>query len=103
MVVTEAMASALPVIVSRQAGASELIQPGNNGLLLEHFDDHMELAELMGLLVHDRAFARRLGAAARETVENHSWDLVASKTMAVYERLLTERAHGSLSERLREF
>ena len=61
MVVTEAMASALPVIVSRAAGAAELIEHGENGLLLEDFADPEELAEKMRLLVDDRDLALRLG------------------------------------------
>lgn len=92
MVVTEAMASALPVIVSRAAGAAELIQPGVNGLLLDHFKDSAALAAKMRMLSEDRALAQRLGAAGRETVQNHSWDAVAAKTMAVYEEVLAERA-----------
>jgi glycosyltransferase involved in cell wall biosynthesis len=103
MVVTEAMAAALPVIVSREAGVSELIEPGINGLLLDNFNDTEELAQKMQLLVDDRALADRLGAAGRRTVETHSWDLAASKTMSVYQQLLTGRAHGEVPERVSGF
>ena len=89
MVVAEAMAAALPVIVSREAGASELIEPGVNGLLLEDFADAGELAAKMRLLSEDRDLAARIGLAARQTVEGHSWDNVAAQTMLIYERLLS--------------
>jgi UDP-glucose:(heptosyl)LPS alpha-1,3-glucosyltransferase len=89
MVVAEAMAAALPVIVSREAGASELIEPGVNGLLLEDFSDAGELAGKMRLLLEDRGLAARIGLAARRTVERHSWDYVAAQTMLIYERLLS--------------
>jgi UDP-glucose:(heptosyl)LPS alpha-1,3-glucosyltransferase len=93
MVVTEAMASALPVIVSRQAGAAELIAQGENGLLLEDFADSEELAQKMRILIDDRAFALRLGNAARRTVEHYSWDAVAEQTMQLY-RLVSGAKEG---------
>lgn len=98
MVVTEAMASELPVIVSREAGASELIENGVNGLLLEDFRDPLELADKMRLLMENRTFAARVGAAARLTAEQHSWDVTASETMRVYERLLPEKRPASFNE-----
>lgn len=98
MVVTEAMAAALPVIVSREAGASELIESGVNGVLLEDFSDSRELAEKMRLLTGDRMLARRIGAAARKTVENFSWEHIAAETMRVYERLSSENRGTQLKE-----
>jgi glycosyltransferase involved in cell wall biosynthesis len=92
MVVTEAMASALPVIVSREAGASELIEPGANGLVLEDFKDSAELAAKMRLLCEDRVLAERLGSAGRKTVESYSWDVAAAQTMAVYQEVLSAKA-----------
>src|SRR5207253_5809385 len=66
MVVTEAMACALPVIVSREAGASELIQHGQNGLILEDAANHTELAGYMRRLQADREWAAQVGQAARK-------------------------------------
>ena len=88
MVVTEAMACALPVIVSREAGASELIQSGINGLVLENFHDSAELAEKMRLLAGNPELCVRMGAAARQTMLSHSWDQVAGRTIEVYRQLL---------------
>jgi UDP-glucose:(heptosyl)LPS alpha-1,3-glucosyltransferase len=91
MVVTEAMASGLPVIVSREAGASELIQHGTNGLLLEDAASVPELARHMEFLQSDRRRARELGCAARKTVEPLSWDQVAERTLSVYQEFLEKR------------
>ena len=85
MVVTEAMASGLPVAVSREAGASELITDRVNGLLLKQHDDVAALAESMNLLRTDADLADRLGNCARGTVEKYSWDTVADQTLKVYE------------------
>lgn len=91
MVVTEAMASGLPVIVSREAGASELIQHRQNGLLLSDVSDRSELAAHMQSLQQDRPWAAELGRAARKTVQPMSWDAVADQTMRVYEKLLRSK------------
>jgi glycosyltransferase involved in cell wall biosynthesis len=84
LVVLEAMASGLPVIVSREAGAAELINHGENGLILDHKD---ELPHLMKQLQNDHALAARLSARGRETALAHSWDEVARETMNIYKEL----------------
>jgi UDP-glucose:(heptosyl)LPS alpha-1,3-glucosyltransferase len=81
MVVLEAMASGLPVIVSREAGAAELIRHRENGLILDHPE---ELSELMALIQADADLAARLRKRGRETALEHSWDEVARETMSVY-------------------
>jgi glycosyltransferase involved in cell wall biosynthesis len=84
MVVLEAMASGLPVIVSREAGAAELIMHGENGLILDHKE---ELPHLMRQLQSDPALVAKLRARGRETALAHSWDEVARETMDIYREL----------------
>ena len=91
MVVTEAMACALPVIVSRQAGAAELIEDRVNGLLLGDASDDAELERLMDRIQRDPSWAAGIGQAARATVERYSWDAVARQTMSVYEQIVARR------------
>jgi UDP-glucose:(heptosyl)LPS alpha-1,3-glucosyltransferase len=91
MVVSEAMACGLPVVVSREAGAAELVQHGVNGLLLDDVTDVSELAGHMDSLLRDPSWAAELGDAARRSVEPMSWDPVADRTMRVYEELLRKR------------
>jgi UDP-glucose:(heptosyl)LPS alpha-1,3-glucosyltransferase len=91
LVCTEAMACGLPVIVSREAGAAELIEHGVNGLVLENAAGIEELSSHMASLMQNRGWAAELGSAARKTVEPMSWDAVAVQTMQVYEELLTRR------------
>jgi glycosyltransferase involved in cell wall biosynthesis len=86
------MACGLPVTVSREAGAAELIKHRVNGLLIEDVTNVEELAGHMRLLMQDREFATELGRAGRETVQPMSWDAVANQTMCVYEELLSQRA-----------
>jgi glycosyltransferase involved in cell wall biosynthesis len=91
LVCTEAMASELPVVVSREAGAAELIEHGVNGLLLDDVTSIKELAGHMKFLMEDRGWATKLGCAGRKTVEPMSWDSVADQTMRVYDALLANR------------
>lgn len=91
LVVSEAMACGLPIVVSREAGVSELIEHGVNGLLLEDANSSAELAGHMFRLQHDAEGTERLSRAGRETIARFTWDAVAERTLEVYESLLGRR------------
>ncbi len=91
LVCTEAMACALPVVVSREAGAAELIRHGENGLVLDDVTNAEQLAEYMNSLMRDPKWAQDLGSSARRTVQTMTWDSVAQQTMRVYEELVHGR------------
>ncbi len=84
LVATEAMASGLPVVCSRAAGAAELIEDGVNGLLVRDAWDAAALADAVRRLAADPALRRRLGEAARRSIEPYTWDEVARRTLEVY-------------------
>jgi UDP-glucose:(heptosyl)LPS alpha-1,3-glucosyltransferase len=89
LVVTEAMASGLPVVCGSAAGAAELIEDGVSGLIVDDAWNPAALAGAMSRLVVDASLRRQLGEAARTRVEAHTWDRVAAQTMAVYRELTT--------------
>jgi glycosyltransferase involved in cell wall biosynthesis len=74
-VTLEAMASGLVVVAFDYAAAAEVIQHGQNGLLVP-FGDGDAFAAHATALTADLGRARRLGAAARETALGRSWDAV---------------------------
>lgn len=80
----EAMASGLPVMVSRVAGVSELLSPGRDCLIIDEPGSVDGLAKWLAQLVSDKALRSNLGAEARRTAERHSWDKVVERTLAVY-------------------
>lgn len=82
-VVTEAMASALPVIAFDYAAAHTHIDSWANGVTLP-LDDREGYLEAAEEAVSDRVRLRRMGEAARATAEDISWDRVLGK---VEERL----------------
>jgi UDP-glucose:(heptosyl)LPS alpha-1,3-glucosyltransferase len=90
----EAMASGLPVIVSRQAGVSEVITHGTDGFILEDPRDAGLLASLIGDLYRDAALRQRVGEMAAKTALKFSWDRNADELRAVIEKLLAARAEG---------
>ncbi len=66
-VVLEALASGLPVITTRHNGASEIIDQGIDGFVLENALDSAELASRMDILLASPGTARK---AARQKAEN---------------------------------
>ncbi len=68
------MACGLPVITSRQAGASEIITHGRDGLVLENPEDSNGLADMIRMLIDDPELRDRLGAVAVETARRYTWE-----------------------------
>ena len=63
-VVVEGWSAGKPVVAADAAGPRELIQPGEDGLLVPR-EDPEALATAIGLVIEAPAFARRLGDAGR--------------------------------------
>jgi len=72
MVVTEAMASGLPVIVSDMVGAQELVSEGRNGFVVP-VGSVDALTRAMRWCVHNPDAVRKMSIAARTTAEQMSW------------------------------
>jgi glycosyltransferase involved in cell wall biosynthesis len=87
LVVLEAMAAGLPVVVSDRVGAADLVDDGVNGLVVPAGDPDA-LAEAMRRLEVDPDLRARLGAAARATAETNTWVDYGDRLAAVY------RAHA---------
>jgi UDP-glucose:(heptosyl)LPS alpha-1,3-glucosyltransferase len=89
LVIAEAMASGLPVVTTRVAGAAEWIEHGRNGILLEVPVDPDILAKELTALLEDEPRQRRLGAEGRRTAETH-WNLarVTDQVLDLYRELI---------------
>lgn len=94
LVLTEAMASGLPVITNLEAGAAELLVAGESGLLTDDPWQPQPLAVHLHALSTDETLRHRMGEAARAVVERRGWDEVADETMAVYEEVVAEAARA---------
>jgi glycosyltransferase involved in cell wall biosynthesis len=81
----EAMAAGRAIVSSDQGGMPELIQHGENGLLAR-CDDSASFVEQIEKLIEDSELRRRLGAAARRTVElRYTDDHIAGVTQGIYQ------------------
>jgi glycosyltransferase involved in cell wall biosynthesis len=87
MVVTEAMASGLPVIVGRTIGAAELIQDRTNGLLCDP-QDPTTLTSALASLAPGESLAESVAREGRRTLARHDWDACAAGTDEVYQRMV---------------
>ena len=82
LVAPEAMASGIPVIVSRSAGVVELLEHGVNACLLDDPTDERELARALGDLSDP---ARRAAMGKGKVVESLSWERTVEGVLASYD------------------
>ncbi|MFC1672357.1 glycosyltransferase family 4 protein [Planctomycetota bacterium] len=68
----EAMASALPCIVSSKAGSSEVVRDGTNGCVVSDPDNVEELAAALAKLISDRASRAKMSDKALDTAREHT-------------------------------
>jgi len=83
LVITEAMASGLPVITSRLAGAAEVIDNVSEGYLLDDPMDVQELTTRLNQLLARRSEWPEMGARCRRKAEQYSWDGVAGRMLDI--------------------
>lgn len=89
MVVLEAMAAGLPVIVSPNVGAKDLVAQGVNGFVLPDFRDADAAAgRMIELLDIDRRNA--MGAAAQAKAGEQTWERLAEHMESLYEGILSK-------------
>jgi len=84
----EAMAAGKPIVATRVGGTPLVVEDGVTARLVPP-DDPGALASALSGLLADREAARRLGAAARRTVESeYSVDVMVGRYVSIYEETL---------------
>lgn len=86
-VVTEAMASALPVLAYDYAAPHRLIEHGTSGLLAP-FNDERAFLALADWLANNRHAWKKMGSAARKSVLPLSWDSIVDSYLQDISTLL---------------
>ena len=86
MVVLEAMAHGLPVVVSgsRYCGISELLQHGLNALIVKDPKNPLDLFHALEQLLTQPLLRSQLIQAATDFASNHQWKEVALKQERIY-------------------
>jgi L-malate glycosyltransferase len=90
----EALSCGLPCIATDVAGNNELIIDGVNGILVPPHDPK-KLAIAIENLLYNNDLRNKYSINGRKTiVENYSWDMIADKYIALYQKLLTHNSHN---------
>lgn len=84
----EAMACGLPVIVSREAGVSEIVTHNVDGLILEDPSNASDLARFLEQLHQDANLRQRLGENAVRAASQCTWEQNARLTNAFFRDVL---------------
>lgn len=91
LVVPQALASGRPVIVTRTSGASELVQHGRNGFIVDARSP-AQITEHLQTLAHDARLWESMCAAARPSVAHLSYDTFVRDVSALYACVLGDVA-----------
>lgn len=90
MVVLEAMAAGLPVMISNRVGAKDLVTEGKNGFVIDDPSDYAYIASRLNLLL-DKNICTQMSAAAYQTSFENTWDSVAKQYSDIYDEILAEK------------
>lgn len=92
--VLEAMACGRPVITSNLGSLPELVQDGENGLLVPPGDAHA-LAGAIRKVTEDRELAARMGLNSLERVKrHHTWEHHMETLMDLFQQTIGEHKRG---------
>ncbi|MBP7766485.1 MAG: glycosyltransferase family 4 protein [Syntrophaceae bacterium] len=90
MVVLEAMAAGLPVMISKAVGARDLVREGENGFVVSDPSDHEQIVSRLEILF-DADRRRQMAEAACRTAAQNTWDRVAEKYENLYGEILAAK------------
>jgi glycosyltransferase involved in cell wall biosynthesis len=79
------------MVATRVGVISETLEDGYTASLVNPGNPH-ELSKSILALLSDDGLRRKMGYNARDLVEKeYSWDVVASKTLKIYEEILEQK------------
>jgi glycosyltransferase involved in cell wall biosynthesis len=86
LVVTEAMACGRPVIVSDHCGVVDIVRDGKDGFVVKAGDVDA-IVRALRKAHGDRPLLARMGKAARQQVERHTWEHTGKRLVTLYTAL----------------
>jgi len=90
MVVLEAMAAGLPVLISGRVGAKDLVTEGKNGFVIANPETGEVIAAAVERML-SREFREKMRTAALKTAADNSWDAAAGRVANIYREILMEK------------
>lgn len=85
LVLLEAMASGLPIITSTTVGTSNLVTD-HMGMVVDGPDDLAGMKAALLKMTADSDALLRMGEASRRTAEEYSWECMADRYIALFQR-----------------
>jgi len=86
-VVTEALASGLPVVAANRGGQTDVVKPGMNGDLVAAGDARGFAMATLAIL-RNPELRQRLSCGARRTAEKRTWSAILDQVLRGYEDVL---------------
>jgi glycosyltransferase involved in cell wall biosynthesis len=83
----EAMAAALPVIVSDSPGCAEFVREEDSGLIVPPRDP-AKLAQAMAMLMEDEQTRKQLSVRASQRAAQFDWPRVLDRYLQIYDQLV---------------
>ncbi|MGD0274861.1 MAG: glycosyltransferase family 4 protein [Syntrophales bacterium] len=90
MVVLEAMAAGLPVLISANVGAKDLIEQGTNGFIIENPSVSNAVASYLNQLLNSDLRAQ-MEQSVLETARNNSWKAAVKQVEELYEDVIRSK------------
>jgi glycosyltransferase involved in cell wall biosynthesis len=98
LAIIEAMHAAKPIVAANAGGTPEVLSDGETALLIDA--EPRQLAAAVQRLLADAAYARKLGARAREVaLQKYTWSVVAEQYAATYRTLLSAGSTARFAKR----
>ena len=97
--VLEAMHAGLPVVLTPEVGAAEVVMAARAGMVVGQ--DAAALGTALERFIVDESLARQMGEAGRHYVRrNCGWPIVAAAMERLYEKVLSERRQNAAAPSL---
>jgi glycosyltransferase involved in cell wall biosynthesis len=90
MAALEAMAASLPVIVSGNVGAKDLVRNGENGFTVSDPSETDAVASLIKTMLQDD-MRDKMGQEAGNIAGRYSWDMTVAQIQSVYDQIISEK------------
>ena len=89
MAALEAMAASLPVTISSNVGAKDLIREGVNGYIIDDNESTDDIADKIIAMLNEET-RMRMAQEAFNTAASNTWDEVTKKVADIYEEILSQ-------------
>lgn len=94
MVVLEAMAAGLPVLISGRVGAKDVVLEGENGFIVENPEMSDVVAEKIEMVLSPE-LREAMRAGALKTAAKNAWETAVKKVVTVYREIVTDQRRVS--------